>query len=262
MDKLSQEVGLIVISSLFLLLVAAGIISLVFVYRRKQAEYVHEQVRLKAAFEKEILEAQLQIQEQTMKHISQEIHDNIGGTLSLAKLNLNTIPPEQLNGAVEKIANTKELVTKAISDLRTLSKTLHSEAILAVGLIKAIEMELKLLDKTEAFQTSLSITGTPADIDRQKELILFRTVQEALNNAIKHSEATLIKIKLDYIEDEMRLTILDNGKGFNKEEIEADSNRGSGLRNMQNRTRMIGGELSINGTSGTEIQISLPIIAP
>ena len=96
MDKLSQEVGLIVISSLFLLLVAAGIISLVFVYRRKQAEYVHEQVRLKAAFEKEILEAQLQIQEQTMKHISQEIHDNIGGTLSLAKLNLNTIPPEQL----------------------------------------------------------------------------------------------------------------------------------------------------------------------
>ena len=51
----------------------------------------------------------------------------------------------------EKIANTKELVTKAISDLRTLSKTLHSEAILAVGLIKAIEMELKLLDKTEAF---------------------------------------------------------------------------------------------------------------
>ena len=108
----------------------------------------------------------------------------------------------------------------------------------------------------------MSITGTPADIDRQKELILFRTVQEALNNAIKHSEATLIKIKLDYIEDEMRLTILDNGKGFNKEEIEADSNRGSGLRNMQNRTRMIGGELSINGTSGTEIQISLPIIAP
>ena len=146
--------------------------------------------------------------------------------------------------------------------MRTLSKTLHSEAILAVGLIKAIEMELKLLDKTEAFQTSLLITGTPADIDRQKELILFRTVQEALNNAIKHSEATLIKIKLDYIEDEMRLTILDNGKGFNKEEIEADSNRGSGLRNMQNRTRMIGGELSINGTSGTEIQISLPIIAP
>ena len=253
---------LIIIASVFLLIVAVGIILLVFIYQKKQIHYVREKEQLKTDFEKQILESKLEIQEQTFTNISQEIHDNIGGTLSLAKLNLNTIPPEQLNGAAEKIANTKELVTKAISDLRTLSKTLHSEAILAVGLIKAIEMELKLLDKTEAFQTSLSITGTPADIDRQKELILFRTVQEALNNAIKHSEATLIKIKLDYIEDEMRLTILDNGKGFNKEEIEADSNRGSGLRNMQNRTRMIGGELSINGTSGTEIQISLPIIAP
>ena len=261
MDKLSQEVGLIVLVSSFFLLVAVGVVVLVLIYRRKQAEYIQEQARMKSAFEREILEAQLQMQEQTMKHISQEIHDNIGGILSLAKLNLNTVPGGQLNGVTEKITNAKELVTKAISDLRTLSKTLHSEAILSVGLIKAIEMELKLLEKTKAFQTSLSISGTPVEIDHKKELILFRTVQEALNNAIKHSEATLIEIKLVYAEEGMYLTIVDNGKGFNKEEVEADPNKGSGLRNMQNRTKMIGGELSINGTSGTEIQISLPIIA-
>src|SRR6476620_6874685 len=155
MDRLSQEVGIIVIASFFLLLVAVGIIALVMVYRRKQAEYIHEQTRMKAAFEKELLGAQLEIQEQTMKHIAQEIHDNIGGTLTLAKLNLNTIRTEQTNGSAEKIGNAKELVTKAIGDLRILSKTLHGEAVLSAGIINAIEMELKLIDKSASFDTSL-----------------------------------------------------------------------------------------------------------
>ena len=261
MDKLSQEVGIIVVASFFLLLVAVGIIALVMVYRRKQAEYIHEQSRMKAAFEKELLEAQLEMQEQTMKHIAQEIHDNIGGTLTLAKLNLNTIRAEQTNGSSEKIGNAKELVTKAIGDLRTLSKTLHGEAVLSAGIAQAIEMELKLIDKSAAFETSLSVSGTPVSIDQQKELILFRTVQEALNNAIKHSGATKIHIQLDYTHNRLHISIQDNGHGLNLAAIEKDPERGSGLRNMKNRTHMIGGEFGIDGTSGTKIQISLPIIA-
>ena len=261
MDKLSQEVGIIVIASFFLLLVAVGIIALVMVYRRKQAEYIHEQNRMKAAFEKELLEAQLEMQEQTMKHIAQEIHDNIGGTLTLAKLNLNTIRSEQQNGSSEKIGNAKELVTKAISDLRTLSKTLHGEAVLSTGIARAIEMELRLIDKTASFQTSFSVTGTPFSLDQQKELILFRTVQEALNNAMKHSGATQIHVELHYINNELHLSIADNGNGLDLAAIEKDPEKGSGLRNMQNRTKLIGGNLTIDGSSGTKIQISLPIIA-
>lgn len=259
MGNLSQEVGLIVIVSFFLLLVAVGIITLVFAYRRKQTAYFHEQSRMKAAFEKELLEAQLEMQEQTMKHIAQEIHDNIGQTLSLAKLNLNTIKPSEENVNHQKISNTKELVSKAISDLRTLSKTLHTEAILSVGIIKAVEMELSLLNKTAVFETSLSVIGTPAAIDPQKELILFRTVQEALNNSIKHSEATRIDIKLEYGTDHLQLTVSDNGKGFDHQAQENNPERGSGLRNMQNRTRLIGGNLMIDGTQGVTIDITIPI---
>ncbi|HUC80627.1 MAG TPA: ATP-binding protein [Flavisolibacter sp.] len=262
MGQLSQEVNLIVIASFFFLLIAVGIISLVMVYRRKQVEYIHEQSRMKAAFEKELLEAQLEVQEQTMKHIAQEIHDNIGGTLSLAKLNLNTISPEKLSSSTSKLANTKELVTKAISDLRTLSKTLHKEAVLSAGLTRAIEMELKLIDKAAVFQTFLTVTGETQPLDPQKELILFRTVQEALNNAIKHADATEIHVKMDFGPTGLWLAIGDNGKGFRVAEIEADPERGSGLRNMKNRTKLIGGKLTIaERQPGTEIQISLPIIA-
>jgi signal transduction histidine kinase len=261
MDNLSKEVGLIVISSSFLLLIAVGVIALVMVYRRKQVEYIHEQNRMKAAFEKELLEAQLEMQEQTMKHLAQEIHDNVGGTLTLAKLNLNTIRAEQANGSTEKIGNAKELVTKAIADLRTLSKTLHTEAVLSVGIAKAIEMELKLINKTAAFDATLSINGEPISIDQQKELILFRTVQEALNNAMKHSGASKIHVVLSYQPTKLEVVINDNGKGFNLMAIEKNSDQGSGLRNMQNRTRLIGGEFLVDGQRGTTIQISLPIIA-
>ena len=261
MDKLSQEVGIIVIATFFFLLVAVGIIALVMVYRRKQAEYIHEQSRMKAAFEKELLEAQLEMQEQTMKHIAQEIHDNIGGTLTLAKLNLNTIRTEQTNASGEKISNAKELVTKAIGDLRTLSKTLHGEAVLSAGIIKAVEMELKLIDKAAGFETSLSVSGTPVAINPQEELILFRTIQEALNNAVKHSGATQIQILFDYRNNDLCISIQDNGNGLDLAAIENDPERGSGLRNMKNRTTMIGGDFIIDGSSGTRIQISLPIIA-
>lgn len=257
MDRLSQEVSIIVISSSFFLLVALGIIVLVFVYQKRQTQYLQEKASLKAAFEKELLEAQLEMQELTLKNIAQEIHDNIGQTLSLAKLNLNTINPEKQNSP-EKIANTKELVSKAITDLRTLSKTLHTEAVLSVGLQEAIEMELRLIEKAGVFETALVIGGMPASLDPQKELILFRAVQEALNNAIKHSEATRIEVHLHYMPAALEVAVKDNGKGFPAEIAE----KGSGLRNMQNRAKLIGGNFRLESLQpGTEIRLNLPIIA-
>lgn len=260
MDRLSQEVSIIVISSAFFLLVAVGIILLVLVYQKKQNQYLQDRAAMKAAFEKELLEAQLDVQELTLKNIAQEIHDNIGQTLSLAKLNLNTITPEKQALIPEKIANAKELVGKAILDLRTLSKTLHTEAVLAIGLKEAIEMELRLVQKAGALQTQLSTSGTATGIDPKKELILFRAVQEALNNAIKHSGAGRIEVHLHYTPELLQVCIKDNGKGFAP--LAPGSSHGSGLRNMDNRARLIGGNFQVeSGQSGTEIRLNLPIIA-
>lgn len=257
MDRLSQEVSIIVISSAFFLLVALGIIVLVFVYQKKQTQYLQEKASLKAAFEKELLEAQLEMQELTLKNIAQEIHDNIGQTLSLAKLNLNTINPEKQNSP-EKIANTKELVSKAITDLRTLSKTLHTEAVLSVGLKEAVEMELRLVEKAGVFETAFVVDGAPAPLDPQKELILFRAVQEALNNAIKHSGASRIEVHLLYTATELQVTVKDNGKGLPATIAE----QGSGMRNMRNRAKLIGGDFRVESLQpGTEIRLNLPIIA-
>jgi signal transduction histidine kinase len=260
MDRLSGEVSLIVMGSVFFLLVAVGIIVLVLVYQRRQGQYVQEKAALQAAFEKELLEAQLEMQELTLKNISQEIHDNIGQTLSLAKLNLNTIHPEKTAGLPEKVANTKQLVSKAILDLRSLSKTLHTEAVLQSGFVDAVAAEMSQVEKAGVFRTSFDVSGTPVPVDAQKELILFRAVQEALNNAIKHSGADRIEVHLWYSATELQVAVRDNGTGFNA--TNPDAGTGSGLRNLRNRAKLIGGTLQINPLQpGTEIRLNLPIIA-
>src|SRR5690606_6033411 len=121
---------------------------------------------------------QLEIQEQTLKNISQEIHDNIGQALTLAKLNLNAVMAEDTQ-LQEKILNSKELVSKAITDLRDLSHSLDTDYVLEMGLQRSIEYELELIRKTGIVRTDLHVEGNLQRLERQKELILFRIVQES-----------------------------------------------------------------------------------
>src|SRR6478672_13341252 len=111
---------------------------------KRRTIHEKEMYDLKAQYERTILQSQLEIQEQTFRNISQEIHDNIGQVLSLAKLNLNTIPHE---GSTDKILLTEELLGKAINDLRDLSKSLHPEKISDIGLVNATRHELFIFQK-------------------------------------------------------------------------------------------------------------------
>jgi signal transduction histidine kinase len=233
------------------------IVFFVVIYKRRQAKYKQEKKNMETNFREELLNTQLEIREQTMKNISQEIHDNIGQTLSLVKLNLNTINLEKEDVAKDKIHSSKELVSKAIHDLRNLSRTLNTDFILSGGFLKAIETELSIVNHADTFQTALNIAGKTVEMDPKKELILFRIVQEAINNIIKHSNATAIMIDAVFDDSRFAITISDNGKGFDTSSSLTD---GSGLRNMSSRAALIGGIFDIqSGPGGTKISVNLPI---
>jgi len=141
-----SDPSLVILLTILLLIVAAGIIVFVLIYQKKQLQYLSERKQLKADYEKEILESRLEIQEQTMKSISQEVHDNIGQVLSVAKLNLTMVNVDESGEMIqEKINNVSELLRQAIQDLRDLSKSLHSDVIAEKGLLKAIENELLMI---------------------------------------------------------------------------------------------------------------------
>lgn len=247
------------------LFIAIGTFLVVFLlqYQKKKFQHFKELLNLKETFSHTLLRSQLEIQEQTLKNISQEIHDNIGQVLSLAKLNLATVDIEKIETLQQKIDDSKSLVAKAIQDLRDLSKSLNTDYVSDMGLARSIEYELEMIKKTGIIQTTFEIEGRVSKLEQQKELILFRIVQEVLNNILKHAKATSITIKLKYQTSYFFLKVTDNGQGFDLGKIQdrRDGKPGLGIKNLHNRAQLIGANFSMSSTlaQGTTVDISLPI---
>lgn len=231
-------------------------------YDKKRKEYIAELEKIKFENEKNLLSTQIEIQEQTFQNISREIHDNIGQKLSLAKLHLNTFYQKEDVRINEKINDTLQLVSEVINDLSDISRGLNSDFILDHGLIKALEFEVMQLQKLEKYTINYTVKGEYLFLENQKELILFRIVQETINNFLKHSASSRIDIKLEFESREMHLIIKDYGKGFNV--LQHLNNKsecnGTGLNNIIKRTEIIGGTIQIESeiNKGTLIKIKLP----
>jgi two-component system, NarL family, sensor kinase len=240
-----------------LLLLITFIVNFVVVYRRKQFKNYMEQEILKTEMQKELLKAQMEIQEQTFSFISQEIHDNVGQVLSLAKVQLSLV--EQRGEIQEKdFEEIKANIGKAITDLRDIAKGLNSDRIQYVDFNQAVEQELNRVNRIGIVNTSLVVHGTPQTISQQAKLILFRIVQESLQNVIKHSRAKNVLLLFQYGKDMFELSIQDDGIGFQPSTI-PDQN-GLGLSNIVNRANFLGGhaEIKSNPGSGTTIKLTIP----
>ncbi|MBN8876577.1 MAG: hypothetical protein E6Q24_13575 [Chitinophagaceae bacterium] len=252
----------IVVGNAILIGLIGFILYFVFQYRRRKAESIRESQRLEEKFRQTLLQTQLEIQEQTLKTISQEIHDNIGQALTLAKLNLNTMLPVVDEQLQQKILNSKELVSKAIGDLRDLSHSLDTDYVQEMGLQRAIEYEMEMIQKAGTMKAIFQVQGSPYRLNKQKELILFRIVQEAFNNIIKHADAKTLKAAMTYFPDALKLEVSDDGKGVDLSPLnETAANFGLGIRNMHKRAQLIGAEFNMNSTlqAGTAITIFLPV---
>jgi len=249
--------GIVIFSALVIF-----IILFIFLYQKRYYRHLHEKEQLRAEFARESLNAELEIQEQTLQNIAQEIHDNVGQVLSLAKLNLNTLDISKQPDLENKITNSKNLIGKAIQDLRDLSRSLNTEAIMAMGLSKAIGNELDMINKSGVCQTQFDVAGDSPKMDPQQELIVFRIVQESLHNIIKHAAAKNIKVSIHYTNPALELNIEDDGKGFDISSVQKnnDSKMGMGIRNMQNRARLIQAEFTLTSieNKGTRVKMILP----
>jgi two-component system, NarL family, sensor kinase len=238
------------------LLLGIFILTLAWLYTKRQQRNKNEKIMMQSKFQQELLQTQIEIQEQTLKTISQEIHDNIGQVLSLAKLNLNTFENVESVTNQTKIKDTKQLVSKAINDLRDLSRSLHGDKIAELGLQESIANELKILENTGQYKTVLQFLGSVHKLEPQKEMVLFRIVQEALNNIVKHAKAKNINVQLEYDTSFFKLSITDDGVGFDMNTL-TSTQTGIGLKSMQNRAALIGGNFTITTNNGTVIRIEI-----
>lgn len=255
-----EELQTLIITSTLIFLIGPVFIFLyVSTYFRKRKKHIEEKLEMKRSFDSELLRAQMEIREQTMETIGADLHDNVGQLLSLSAVTLNAIEPDGVSKAgLEKIEAAVSLTMNAIEEMRLLGKLLQGEQLISFGLQKAIGYEMDYIRKLGIYDLVLNIDPTLRSLsDANKELILFRIIQEGLNNIIKHAQANRIELSLGSAENYLMLVISDNGKGFL---IDPASERGMGLSNITKRAEIIGGRAEINSMpgNGTTIELKVP----
>jgi len=248
---------LILLTATFFACIAGFIIYFIVLYRNRQLKNKQEQEHLQSMFRQEVLKARIEMQEQTLTHVSREIHDNITQVLSFVKLDLAMIGNADEKQKQIKINESRDLIAQAINDLKDLSKSLSFEHITKLGLLKTIEMEVNRLNKSGIVKAEITTDGEIGRLGEQRELVLFRIFQEAVNNMLKHAGATHFKISLQYYPELFNLTLEDDGVGFSDEMF--GKGDGAGLRNMENRAGLIGAIANIDSSPGNGciIKVSL-----
>lgn len=230
------------------------------IYKQRQVRNKLDRQQLEFAYTSELFKTRLEVQEQALTHVSQEIHDNVGQILSFSKFQLmtlkNHIASEQ---GLELLSQSEKLVGKAIHDLRMLSHSLNAPLIEKLDLEDSIEKELNRIRNFRNMDCTLNADGEPADLDTEKKLLIFRMIQEALQNILKHAEAKHVEVALRYDDHNLSVQVKDDGKGF--EVMPGRENASIGLINMYNRADMLKGNLNIHSVigEGSVITLNVPI---
>ncbi|QOD60157.1 histidine kinase [Polaribacter haliotis] len=229
----SEESQIILyISTIIIVFIIISIILLFAVFQKRKNKLLLKQKATKKRFEREIIETQIEIREETLRNISWELHDNIGQLLTLAKIQLQNATPEN-------IKDVSQTISKGLNEVRALSKLINPEAIKNIELEEAIQLEIDRFNRLNFIDSSLTIKGKEQQIDKKVSIVIFRILQEFFSNTIKHSKASKLDVVLKYTEKEMIVSAQDNGIGFLASE---EKGKGIGLDNISNRAKLIGAE--------------------
>lgn len=206
----------------------------------------------------------LEGQEEERKRIAMDIHDGIGQMLTSLKFQIESIDPKEGEHAEQKIAEVGQLIKQIIKEVRRVTFNLKPTVLGDYGLQAALKVFIqeigKLTDTKLVYKTEGEIDRLPQKIENN----IFRIIQEAINNAIKYSEADAIEVTLAEVDDDLIIEVKDRGKGFDTKIVEARSvniESGRGFFNMYERTEYINGRLSINSDpgKGTRVTLKVPV---
>jgi two-component system, NarL family, sensor histidine kinase DegS len=210
----------------------------------------------------------VRVQEEERKRISRELHDDTAQYLALLNLEINAII-EKYDGLPEgvklKMQNLRLSAEKAFQEVRRFSHELRPHVLEQFGLSAALELLLTEFNTLCSSKAVLTLSGTEIRLSDDIELAFFRITQEALNNVRKHSGASKIDLKLKYDRGKIRITIQDNGCGFNYTNYRENATKvGLGIIGMRERAQIIGARLIIKSRQGfgttvtAEIEIKRP----
>lgn len=255
MQGLPTSILIILGASLFLLLMTAFVIFLLMAYKKRDKSHLMEKKQLAEEFHSQLLQSQIEVQEQTFQQIGKELHDNVGQLLSTSRM-LIGLAERSLPTPPDTLLTANATIGEAISELRSLSKSLDKDWLEQFDFIQNLKTQINRINAGNEINASLN--GDEAlDLPSAERIILFRIVQEAIQNAVKHGNCKNISISIKKsIEEAIEIVVRDDGKGFNADSI----GKGMGLSNMQRRASILNGFTSYESAEGkgTTVLITIP----
>ncbi|HVW62927.1 MAG TPA: response regulator [Puia sp.] len=207
--------------------------------------------------QRQITEAVILAQEKERTEIGKELHDNVNQILGASNLYVNTAMTDE-EMRQELLERSTVLISRAINEIRKISKSLITPGLREIGLLESIEDITDDMKVAKGIHIQLDIHNIiESEVDEQRKLTLFRIIQEQLNNIMKHAKATEVMIRLSIEGPDIVLTVVDNGVGFDI----SRHRKGVGITNIISRTELFKGKVEIQSKpgDGCVLTVRLPV---
>lgn len=261
MDTGYQGYYLIAIGTTGMLLLASAIIIFVVYYQKKMVQEQLKRQALEVDYQKKMMLAELTSRENERARVSKDLHDGVGVMLQVLRTAALTVAA----GASQEDKNDiQQHVDEITETIRRISFDLMPADLQKFGIVKTVEELCSRLNKRGIVPITFTQTGVQFSLDQPSELLLYRIIQESVNNALRHAHSSEINIHFTKTDQEMKVSITDNGIGFDFPSLEKGLTQatGLGLSSIQNRANLLGATLTFesNIPAGTTITLVLPLL--
>ncbi|HEY4127376.1 MAG TPA: PAS domain S-box protein [Gammaproteobacteria bacterium] len=205
----------------------------------------------------------LEAQETERRAIARDLHDEVGQSLTATRINLRDLEVEAKDGPFAKrLTDASNIISELLGKVRQMSLDLHPSVLDDLGLGPALSWCVRTRTTGSNLQVTLDVPSELPRFADMAEITLFRIFQEALSNALRHSQAKHLQARIRHADGQLFMTVKDDGRGFDADAARrtALSGKSLGLLGMQERARLAGGELTLTSAPGrgTEVNVSLP----
>lgn len=236
------------------LLIAAGIVAIVFIYF---VIIIIRQQRKNLVLYREKVRAEITTLENERKRLVADLHDELGPLLSIAKLQINSINSSNEED-VQLINTASQHIESVLHKMWEISNNLMPQVLSRKGLVPALKEFTNLVNNTQPIVFSLD-TPSEISVSKEREVHIYRIVQEMAHNALKHSSARSVNIRLDEPPGKLIVEVADDGKGFDYEKM-VHEGAGLGLKNLLSRVELLQGELFIQTATGKGTKYTVEIL--
>ncbi len=229
------------------------------IYRKKLTE--QENLQLRQTQQLTATESIIKGQEEERSRLARDLHDGLGGLLSGIKLTLNNMTGNVILSEQNANVFTRALgqLDNAISEMRRVAHSMMPESLLKFGLVDAVNDFCEGISHSGKLKVQFLAIGTEnMKLEQSEEITIYRIIQELLNNTLKHADATEAQVQIAKTDELLSITVEDNGKGFDSNQL--NKNKGIGIGNIENRVAYLNGKLEVRSELGKGTSTNIEII--